>query len=166
MLKPRILPRAAHRPQRGFTLIEGLVSILIFSIGVLALVGLQTTSIRQSTQSQYRGDASLLANELVGGMWAAEGMAINTASAALAHASFLAELQAQYAGASGSGGAQYMAWFARVSAALPGTAANQPSVVVNGATGQVTITISWKAPNEPAAEPVHNFVTATQISRY
>ena len=133
-------PRAA----RGFTLIEGLVSILIFSIGVLALVGLQTTSIQQTTQAQYRSDASLLANELIGQMWVSNST----------------QLQTTFTG----GNATYDAWLARVNAALPGSAASAPTVAIDG-TGTVTLTVFWKAPNEPASVQTHSYTTVTQVRR-
>lgn len=55
--------------QRGMMLIEVLVSILIFSIGVLALVGLQARMTAAQSDAKYRADASYLANEVVGTMW-------------------------------------------------------------------------------------------------
>lgn len=137
-------PRPAARRQQGFTLIEGLVSILIFSIGVLALVGLQATSIRQSAQAQYRSDASLLANELIGQMWVSNP----------------AQLQVEFA----AGNPTYDNWLARVNAALPGSDATPPTVLIDGV-GQVTLTVSWKAPNEPADAPIHNYITVTQVRR-
>lgn len=142
--RPSSRRRTAAGAQAGFTLIEGLVSILIFSIGVLALVGLQTTSIRQSTQAQYRTDASQLANELIGQMWVSD----------------VAGMSAAFV----TGGAAYNAWLPRVTAALPGSAASAPTVTVD-ANGVVTVNIFWKAPNEPAAEPTHRFTTVTQIRR-
>lgn len=141
--------------QAGFTLIEGMVSILIFSIGVLALVGLQSTSVGQAAQAQYRSDASMLANELIGQMWAGENMP-GTADPA----TFLTQLPIAY----GAGTAPITAWSARVAAALPGTAANPPTVTF-GANGQVTVRIWWRAPNEPATQPAHNFTTVTQVTR-
>ena len=50
-------------------LIEVLVAVLIFSIGVLAAIGLQATAISAVTDAKERLDASLVANEQVGRMW-------------------------------------------------------------------------------------------------
>ena len=50
-------------------LLEALIAILIFSLGVLALVGLQTVSIRQSSEAGYRAEALMFANEIIGQMW-------------------------------------------------------------------------------------------------
>lgn len=49
---------------RGVALIEVLVSIVIASIGLLALAGVNASSIRYTKMSQYRGTATLLANDI------------------------------------------------------------------------------------------------------
>jgi type IV pilus assembly protein PilV len=51
-------------------LLEALIGILIFSLGILSLVALQATSIQLTSDAKYRTDASLLANRLIGQMWA------------------------------------------------------------------------------------------------
>lgn len=55
--------------QRGVALLEALVSILLFSMGVLALVGLQSTMIKNTSDSQYRSQASFIAQQWLGVMW-------------------------------------------------------------------------------------------------
>ena len=57
------------RAQRGFMLLEVLVALLIFSIGVLGIVGLQASMTKAQTGSKFRADAAFLAQRLVGGMW-------------------------------------------------------------------------------------------------
>ena len=52
-----------HR-QYGVSLIEVLVSIVIASIGLLALAGVNATSVRYTKLSQYRGTATLLATDI------------------------------------------------------------------------------------------------------
>jgi type IV pilus assembly protein PilV len=56
--------------QRGMALLEALVSILLFSMGVLALVGLQSTMIKNTSDSQFRSQASFIAQQWLGIMWA------------------------------------------------------------------------------------------------
>lgn len=51
--------------ERGSVLIEALISILIFSIGVLGMVGLQARMVQESIHAQYRIDASYLASKAV-----------------------------------------------------------------------------------------------------
>lgn len=55
--------------QRGVALLEALVSILLFSMGVLALVGLQSTMIKNTSDAQYRSEASFIAQQWLGVMW-------------------------------------------------------------------------------------------------
>jgi len=54
-----------RRRQHGFTLIEILVAILIFSFGLLGFVGLQARAIQFSTSADDSNRAALLANDLV-----------------------------------------------------------------------------------------------------
>ncbi|OWW18678.1 type IV pilus modification PilV family protein [Noviherbaspirillum denitrificans] len=58
------------RKQQGMVLVEGLIAILIFSLGILALVGLQAVMLKQTTDARYRLDASYAASRLIGEMWA------------------------------------------------------------------------------------------------
>jgi type IV pilus assembly protein PilV len=67
---------ASRRQLRGVSLIEVLVSIVIASIGLLALAGVNASSIRYTKMSQYRGTATQLATDL------GERMRANKAGAA------------------------------------------------------------------------------------
>ena len=53
--------RAGSR-QRGATLLEALIGILIFSVGILALVGMQALAIKHMSDAKYRSDAAFFAN--------------------------------------------------------------------------------------------------------
>ena len=66
--------------QHGFALLEGLIAILIFSMAILAVAGLQATAIAQSTEAQYRADAAFLANQLLAQMMVHAGSGVLTAS--------------------------------------------------------------------------------------
>ena len=127
-------------------LLEGLIAILIFSLGILAIVGMQGAAVKASGDAKYRSDAALLANQLIGAMW------VSDRAPATLKTSFE------------TNGTGYNAWLADVGATLPGVAANPPQVVVdamNPATlGQVTVTIFWQAPNESTA---HNHSVIAQI---
>lgn len=56
--------------QRGVVLLEALIAILIFSLGILALVGLQANMLQSTSDAKYRADASYLAQQKLGLMWA------------------------------------------------------------------------------------------------
>lgn len=138
--------------QRGVMLLEALLAILIFSMGILAIVGLQATSVKLSNDAKYRSDASLLANQLIGLMWV--GNRTSTT------------LQANFSSPSG---ANYQSWLNDVQAGLPGSDANPPIVSIvpvvgpNGTSSQVTITIFWKLPSESTSSAPHQYVAMAQI---
>ena len=56
--------------QDGVVLLEALASILVFSFGILAFLWMQASATRQVTDSQYRIEASFVANQILGDMWA------------------------------------------------------------------------------------------------
>lgn len=59
--------------QQGFVLLEAMVAILIFSMGVLAIVGLQAAMVKNTGDSKYRADAGYIAQQRIGMMWADPG---------------------------------------------------------------------------------------------
>jgi type IV pilus assembly protein PilV len=144
----------SRKAQRGLMLLEVLVAVMVFSIGILGIVGLQAASIRHVNDAQYRGEAIFLANALVSQMWADDRTATDPAY-----------LDATY-GDSGSG-AGYAA-FKEMVRRLPGTdlSANAPAVkVAPGPTptsSVVTVTVFWQLPGELSA---HNFSTSAVIGR-
>lgn len=56
--------------QTGSILLEAMIAILIFSMGVLAIVGLQAAMIKNTADSKYRLDASYIAQQRIGQIWA------------------------------------------------------------------------------------------------
>jgi type IV pilus assembly protein PilV len=57
-------PMTNRRRLAGVSLIEVLVSILIFSFGIVGLIGLQARALQYSTSAEDTSRAALLANEL------------------------------------------------------------------------------------------------------
>lgn len=55
--------------QQGIVMLEALIAILIFSMGVLALVGLQAAMIKNTSDSKFRADANYIAQQRIGLMW-------------------------------------------------------------------------------------------------
>lgn len=58
------------KPQQGVILIEAMVAVLIFSIGVLAIVGLQAAMVKNTAESKFRSEASYIAQSRIGQIWA------------------------------------------------------------------------------------------------
>lgn len=130
-----------HRSPRrkslqGIALIEAMVGIIIFSVGVLGIVGLQSAMTKTQTATKFRGDAAYLASELIGTMW---GDAGNLAS---------------YATASCTGYARCNGWKTKVGKVLP---SGNATVTVAG--GQVTVTVTWTTPSDGS----HSYSTTTAI---
>jgi type IV pilus assembly protein PilV len=74
------MERFAHKgnpAQHGAVLLEALIAILLFSMGVLALVGLQGAMIKNTSDANYRAQASFIAQQRIGMIWADPGNAIN-----------------------------------------------------------------------------------------
>jgi type IV pilus assembly protein PilV len=62
--------RHQRHSQSGAYLLEALIGILIFSLGVLGIVGLQAASLRATSDDALRAEAVLAANQYIGQMWA------------------------------------------------------------------------------------------------
>lgn len=120
----------------GFMLMEVLVSILIFSVGILALVGLQAKLSKAQSASKLRTDASYLAQEVIGQMWAD-----------IPHASQYASGCASYAPCND--------WMAKVASSLPGASG---SISYDATQDSYTITIIWSASSE-----AHSYTTTTTL---
>lgn len=130
------------RAQRGGTLLEVLVSLVIFSIGVLGIVGLQATAARNSGESKYRADAALLTDQLIAQMWTSN----------VAVSGVLSSFST-----SGTISSKVSAWRTKVAAALPaGTGAVN---VLDATAGLVSITVCWQAP----AADQHCHTTTAQV---
>jgi type IV pilus assembly protein PilV len=129
--------------QRGSVMLESLIAILIFSMGILALVALLGASVKNTASAKYRTEASLFANQVIGEMWT--GNRTN------------ASLVADYGTDSGD---KYEVWKDRVVQTLPGVAdASLPTITV-AADNTVTVTVYWQAPGETDQ---HKYVAVTRI---
>jgi type IV pilus assembly protein PilV len=129
--------KTAHTGQQGVVLLEALIGILIFSLGILALVAMQAVSVSTVSNARYRTEAAFLANEIISQIWVDRGTSYgNVANYAIS------------AGSASSPPAQ--AWVQKVYAELPGSNTNPPDIVIatppEGGR-QVTVTIRWKAPD-------------------
>jgi type IV pilus assembly protein PilV len=159
------------RKQQGAMLLEALISILIFSIGILAIIGLQATSIKMSSDAKYRTDASMLANQQLSFMWADIASATNAATAAIPTPFDPLEF-VSYA----NGGTNFSPWYNNIAATLPNASATvatntilscnnapcpaSPTGVLQTTRTDVILTINWQAPGEN----VHTYKTTALIS--
>ncbi|MDR0378644.1 MAG: hypothetical protein LBI62_01610 [Candidatus Accumulibacter sp.] len=146
--------------QSGVMLLEALIAILIFSLGILTVIGIQATSIRMASDAQLRSKAALLADRLVGQMWAS--------------GEDIVKLEASFK----TGGNAYNAWLADVKGAdgLPGIddtdeMAPRVNITPGGEIGgiardaKVVITLFWRTPSMSEDEPAHQHIVTSYISR-
>jgi len=65
----RRLNISSKAEQQGVVLVEAMVAILLFSVGVLAVAGLQGSMIKNTTDSKYRIEAGYIAQQKLGEFW-------------------------------------------------------------------------------------------------
>jgi type IV pilus assembly protein PilV len=133
--------------QTGSVLLEALIAILIFSIGILALVGMQATAINAVADAKYRSTAGYLADQIIGTVWA------NRTSAFIPNASNVMVTTpdptfncAPNLCAANNGNSYTLAWASSVAGNLP---AGTGSVSVAGNT--VTVSVFWQPPKDAVA---------------
>jgi type IV pilus assembly protein PilV len=135
--------------QTGSYLLEALIAILIFSFGVLGLIGLLGSSLRVTNDARYRSEAANLAGAMIADMW--------TMTATQMDAEF------------GTSGAKLTAWQNKVTALLPAVATYPPTVTVDltqaGLSPEsrtVVVTVSWKVPGDTQK---HQHLMTAQIGK-
>ncbi|MCP5228673.1 hypothetical protein [Accumulibacter sp.] len=159
-------PRIAHG-QAGVMLLEALIAILIFSLGVLSLVALQATSVKLAGDAKYRTDATLLANRLLGQMWVSDGdlTAFESAGPGAAYTAWLADV------ASTDGLPGVVAASTGVVSTLPvvqvvpGPAACPPGAPTTPRAAQITIQLFWRTPEMPLDQAGHQYTVVSEIAR-
>jgi type IV pilus assembly protein PilV len=150
------------RRDAGFVLLDALVAVVIFSIGILGMVALQASAVSMTTGANYRINAAILTDQVIAQMWGDSVDNIGT----------------DYGGTSGTGGTQYTAWLNTIDCSsgstastncLPGAKANPPTIDVTKTNPtqrphnyQITVTLHWRAPDDPN---VHTYVAITQIGQ-
>lgn len=130
MNQPSLTPRRrlrAQPAQRGFALIEAMVGMLIFSFGVLGLIGLQASMTQAQTASRLRAEAANLTSELFG----------------LIQTDHPSRLE-HYGGGKCSGYSRCADWERKAKEQLPDAKAE----VATSADGTVTVTLSWSQGGE------------------
>jgi type IV pilus assembly protein PilV len=125
-----------RRVARGFTLIEVLISLLIFTVGILGSMGMQARLAQVTVQNGDRARASMLAEEVASQMW-------------LKHSADIANADATF----------YSKWQSRVATpTTSGLTQGSGAVSYSTTTKISTITITWT--NQTNS---HSFVTSVVI---
>jgi type IV pilus assembly protein PilV len=139
-------------------LIEALMAILIFSLGILGMVGVNALAVASQSDAQYRTDANKFATEIINQIWVNVD---RTTDATIASSLGVFEHQPGGAACAFTGNPStdplITNWAAAVTAAgsgLPGaTGAMQQISVANTTAGmnEVTVTVCWKASGDAVA---------------
>lgn len=122
---------------RGFTLIEVMVALVVFSLGVLGLVGLQGGAVRFSSDARQRADATFLADQLM-------------ARALISDPTTLANFAHRPAGAACAPTGDdtthpvVTGWLAEVTAQLPNADADRQQVLVDAPNNKITVRLCWR----------------------
>lgn len=130
------------------TLIEVLVAVLILSIGLLGLAGLQTLSLRSNHSAYLRSQATILAYDI------ADRMRANRQSALSGW--YNIELEEAASSDTSIAATDLKEWKAALSTVLP---AGDGSITVND--GNVTIIVAWD--DERDADNLTQFQMQTRL---
>ena len=138
--------------QRGFTLVETLVALVVLSVGLLGVAALQLTSLRNNRGAHMRSQAATLSYEIMDRMRANRTAAVDG-------------LYVVAMGAAPAGGTlaarDLIAWKNQLALTLP---AGDGSITLEGA-AIIRITVTWTdtLEGETASAGVQTFTTRTQI---
>lgn len=144
--------------QSGMALLEALIGILIFSIGILAMVAMQAASVSAVADAQYRIEAVNAANQLLSQIWVnidrTSAVTTQTSLMTFEHQTGGAPASCDFGGAPGTNAA-VTAWVNHLNTGrggaplLPGTRPEMQQIEVDtGVNNRVTITLCWQAPGD------------------
>lgn len=131
-MNPSRLPR---RHSRGISLIEVLVVLVLFSFGLIGMVGLQARAVQTSVGAEDSARAALLANDIASRMWGERSVTLD--------ADVIED------------------WNDRVADMTQGGLPNGEGTV-DVAAGVATIRVTWRAPHEPSTA-THVYQTQVQM---
>jgi type IV pilus assembly protein PilV len=142
--------KTARRREQGTTLVEALVALLVLSIGLLGVAGLQMMALRYNHSAHMRSQATALAYDI------SDRMRANRA-AALA-AAYNVVIGAVPAGTAVSD-RDVIAWKTLLLNTLP----SGDGGIALGANNRVTITVQWNDQRDALGGATMQFVTQTQL---
>lgn len=153
------------RAQRGVMLLEALIAILIFSLGVLGMVAINARAVQVAADAEYRTDAAKFASDISSqiALSVDRSTPATIAGSLGGFAHMTGGADCAFTGTA-SGDPVITAWLARLTAArtgLPGVIANGTQILVANTAAnfnRVTITLCWQAPSDARARR-HTLIT-------
>ena len=150
-MRPRIYtPARRLRGERGATMVETLVALVVLSVGLLGIAALFVTSIRAARSSVSRMQAVNLVADLSERIRANRAASVAYNGAAANNGCIGGAIGAVNCTAVAMAAKDLWAWNQQIAATWPGGAANGVVAVVAGPPDSYTITISWTEAGEPA----------------
>jgi type IV pilus assembly protein PilV len=141
------------RCHAGFSMLEVLVALLVFSFGVLALVSLQAAAVRMATDARDRATAAFLADQILARMLISDP----STAATFAHLASGSTTCAPTGAASTN--TVVTAWLTEVTRQLPNATTDMQQLIVDTATGLVTVKLCWQnGTDTPRSLAVSNVV--------
>ena len=143
-----ITSRINKRPDSGFTLVEVLISVIVLSIGLLGLAGLQASSLKNNNSAYLRTQAVTLANDIIDRMRANQDIAkagnydIDIGTAAATPVAGCTGTGADNCSASDMATLDVSQWKTKLSELLP-SGDGSVARTVSGSETMVTVTIQW-----------------------
>lgn len=144
---------------RGAVLLEAFIAVLLFSMGMLALVGVQAAALKNTADAKNRTEAAYLASQIIAQMW------VENPSNLAAYAHNPSGSNCAFSG-SASSNANVVAWLGTsstpgtVAGTLPGALSARQQITI-GANNIVTVTVCWQNPGETVTR---NYVGLAQIN--
>jgi len=126
--------------QCGVILLETLIAVLIFSIGILALVGLQAVMISNTSDAKYRSEASLIAQKRIAEIWGTDPINHGLLS------------EGDPADPLGNPGKD-------LSSLLP----NGIRYTVQVSPGEFMVLVTWQPPGDPANIEIHQHMAVARV---
>lgn len=166
-MKPIAHSISVNSFEQGSVLLEALIAIVIFSVGLVGLIGIQAKAIGMSMDAKDRADAAYLSNQIVSQMWLDRANIAQYAH----HPDGVHACGAASAGAASTNtkvhnGTTSGSWTYQVARSLPGATEDQQQIKVTVPVGasysQVEIAICWKRPQETTW---HSHATVTNINQ-
>ncbi|WP_324814246.1 fimbrial assembly protein [Variovorax sp.] len=120
-------------------LIEALIAILLFSLGILGLIGLQARATQFSVDAEDRNRAALLANDVASIMWLKKSITLSET--------------------------EKDGWEARLAAVDTGGLPGGEGLIepVDGTTNAADITITWRQPSRDASAQASTYTTRVTL---
>ena len=151
-----------NKLNEGFFLLEALIAVLIFSLGILGLVAMGGLAMQAQSDAEYRTQAAAYANQIIGDIWVNLDRSTVTSgytSIAVFQLNTTTTNSCEYSGGNVGAQAAVANWVTNITTAgpgqgLPGSTTGMQQILIENtaaAFNKVTVTVCWKSPKDTVA---------------